>query len=131
LDEFGTGGGSLALAELIDEHGDALLADFLEHYGVHLPDVLFEWPPRLLLSLAVEGLPFGCRLFAHMEGGSEGWRELHGWDKDRAMFADYYDLFAAAQSWKGKPPTYPRPGVKRPAQGTPLFAMRPRTNKGD
>jgi hypothetical protein len=124
-------GGSLALVDLIEEHGDALLADLLDHFGIYLPDVVFKWPPRLLLSLAFEGLPIGCRLYAHMQGGPDNWRELHGWGKSHSMQADFYDLFAAAQSWKGKPPTYPRPGVKRPAQGTPLFAMRPRTNKGD
>jgi hypothetical protein len=134
VDRVGTGGGSLALAELIDKHGTALVADFLSEYGVRLVDVVFEWPAREVLAL-VEGLPDNKVFAAYLAGGAK-WREFHGWGKDRHVAADRWDAavslaFSTAGS-KKKPPTYPRPNVKKPASsGTPLFAMRPRAPKGD
>lgn len=127
---FGPTGGSAALAELIDEHGSALVADFAAHYGLRLATVLFEWSPREVLAL-VEGLPDDGMFAAHHQGG-DAWRDYLGWGRDRHMRADQWDLGAAhaMAGSKKKPPTYPRPAEKKKSQGTPLFAMRPRP-KGD
>lgn len=125
------GGGSLSLAELVDEHGSWLAADFLSEYGLRLADVLFEWSPREVLGL-VEVLPPEGRFWAHMSGG-EQWRQHLGWGKDRHLFADLMDVYVRSHSSDKKPWTYPRPGSeKKQQQGTPLMAMIPRrTPKGD
>lgn len=125
MDGFGSGGGSLALAELIDEHGGVLVADFADHYGLRLADVLLEWSPSELLAL-VEGLPDGCRFHAHVAGGDK-WREFVGWGKDRHMFADWVDVFVKFNTDpKKRAWSYPRPAVKAAASsGVPLMSMFP------
>ena len=120
-----TGGGSLALAELIDEHGPALVADFLSEYGVRLTDVLFDWSPREVLAL-VEGLPESGRFQAHLAGG-EKWREFVGWGQDRHLQANIWDLLVAINTEKGKKVVkYPRPATKKPQEGVPLMSLFPR-----
>ena len=125
MDGFGSGGGSLALAELIDEHGGVLVADFADHYGLRLADVVLGWSPREVLAL-VEGLPEGCRFHAQVAGGDK-WREFVGWGKDRHMAADMFDLFVQVNTdSKKKPFRYPRPAVKAaPSGGVPLMSMFP------
>jgi hypothetical protein len=131
VDEFGSGGGSLALAELIDKHGAALVADFLSEYGVRLVDVVFEWPAREVLAL-VEGLPDNKMYAAYVRGGSK-WYEFRGWGKDRHMAADAWDLHVQINTQQGKKVvTYPRPGVKKSSEGTPFMSLVPRRKpKGD
>jgi hypothetical protein len=92
VDGFGSAGGSLALAELIDEHGSALVADFQAHYGLRLADVLFEWSPREVFALVEGYRTTACS--PHHQGGDD-WREFLGWGKDRHMAADQWDLGAA------------------------------------
>lgn len=132
MDRDGTGGGSLSLAGLVDEHGPWLAADFLSEYGLRLADVLFEWSPREVLAL-VEVLPPEGRFWAHMSGG-EQWRQHLGWGKDRHMVADLFNLHVQINTEKGKKAwTYPRPGsAPQQQQGTPFLAMVPRRKpKGD
>lgn len=125
MDELGTSGGSLTLAELIDEHGPALFADLLSEYGVRLTDVLFDWSPREVFAL-VEGLPTSGRFQAHLAGGDR-WHEFWGWDADRHLQANIWDLLVAINTEKGKKKaTYPRPSVKKPQEGVPLMSMFPR-----
>lgn len=129
MDRVGTGGGSLALAELIDEHGGFLVADFADHYSLRLADVLFGWSPSEVLAL-VEGLPDTCRFHAHVSGG-KAWRDFVGWGRDRHMFADWIDVYSQAHTPERKKPwTYPRPGSKPQNAGTPFTAMIPRRNPG-
>lgn len=132
MDRVGTGGGSLYLGELIDEHGFALAADFLTEYGIRLADVLFVWSPREVLAL-VEVLPPAGRFQAHLAGG-EKWREWWGWGTDRHMLADLFNLHVQINTEKGKKAfTYPRPAADKADEGVvPLMAMIPRrTPKGD
>jgi hypothetical protein len=123
VDSVGPSGGSLALAELIDKHGTALVADFLSEYGVRLVDVLFEWPPREVLAL-VEGLPDTSVYAAYVAGGSK-WQEFRGWGKTRHMLADQWDLTLAhaMAGTKKKPTQYPRPTVRQAQQGVSLMQM--------
>lgn len=131
MDEDGPGGGSLALGELVDEHGPALVADFLSEYGIRLADILFVWSPREVLAL-VEGLPASGRFQAHLVGGDK-WHEFWGWDADRHLQANLWDLHVAVNTPKGKKAEkYPRPTANKQAQGIPFLAMVPRRRpKGD
>lgn len=127
-----SGGGSLALVELIEEHGSALVADFAHHYnGLRLANVVLEWSPREVLAL-VEGLPDDGLLAAHRQGGDQ-WREFLGWGADRHMFALWLDMYAQAHTEKGKKAwTYPRPSSKpQPSQGVPFMQMFPPRRKGE
>lgn len=71
-----SGGGSIALADLIDRAGDGLLHDFLHYYGVNLIAGFRsgEWSPRLVLAL-VGMLPAGSATFALLQdrAGQAGW----------------------------------------------------------
>jgi hypothetical protein len=115
-----TAGGSLALAELIDGHGAALVGDFQAHYGLRLADIVYVWPPREVLAL-VEGLPDDGLLAAHQQGGDEHWREFLGWGSERHMFANLYDLTVRAAGEKKF--SHPRPAVKKPDEGVPLMNL--------
>ena len=67
-------GGSLALGELIDQHGSAIYSDLLSVYGVDLIEVIAgrsPHTPRVLLGL-IEHLPEGCALPAAMAGRPDG-----------------------------------------------------------
>jgi len=122
VDQGFSGGGSLALAELIDEHGSALAVDFLAVYHTPLWEAL-ELPPRVVLAL-VEDLQYVNGAFAaSVQGGAE----FRGWGVDRHMLANLYDL-SAAIGWAGsrspkKAPTHPRPTSK--PNGTPITALFP------
>jgi hypothetical protein len=134
VDEFGAGGGSLALAELIDEHGTALVADFQAHYGLQLSAVLFERSPREVLAL-VEGLvAYEDSLYVAHELGGEAWQEFLGWGKGRHMTADLWDatakLIHVSAGDRKNPKPYPRPNLKQSQQGIPFLQVFGRS-KGD
>lgn len=128
MGEVVASGGSLALAELIDEHGPSLVADFQAWYGLRLADVLFEWSPREVLSL-VEGLvAYGASMYVARVRGGDQWVDHIGWDTHRHAEADFYDLYVQAHTPEGKTPgKYPRPGSKPPpSQGIPFLNIVPR-----
>lgn len=86
-------GGSRVLAELIDEHGEAILSDLLHYYQVDLRDLFAEVPlsPRYVLSL-ITWLPTDSALQASRRGG----HQFVGWDIDRyGMVAAINELRAA------------------------------------
>lgn len=123
------GGGSLALAELIDEHGTALVSDFRSYHGVWLWDAVDEVPPRILLAL-VEELPDYEAFAASIQGG----REFRGWGGDRHMLANLWDITAltgGALESKGskKAPKFPRPGKKKSSGPTMRDLVRAATRQ--
>jgi hypothetical protein len=62
-------GGSLALGELIDEHGEALFVDLLKVYGFNLASYMagdVAGSPRLILSL-IRHLPEGSHYVAILQ----------------------------------------------------------------
>lgn len=86
MDGNHTAGGSEALAGLIDEHGEALIPDLLEHYGVDLRDLFDEenpLSPKWVLNLVVH-LPVGSAFVAARRGG----QQFRDWDADRYALAD-------------------------------------------
>lgn len=78
-------GGSAALAELIDEYGEYIVADLLEYYTVDARGVFVEdsgITPRLLLAL-IRQLPASSRTVGVRRGGEE----FIGWDMQQYMQA--------------------------------------------
>lgn len=116
----GERGGSLALCELTDSYGAALLADFRRFYGLDLVGALYgDEPvaPRLLLAL-VEELPDDSALAAAVRGGPEH----RGWTVTAHLLASVIDavgeaawVTAQANSRKRirRPRSFPRPTSPR------------------
>lgn len=74
-------GGSRALAELIDRHGEAILSDLLLYYRVDLRDLFDEvspLSPRYVLAL-IFNLPADGAFHASRQGGPQ----FRGWDAGR------------------------------------------------
>jgi len=64
-----TAGGSIALADLLDEYGEALYVDLLKHYGFDLAAFLaggVASSPRLILTL-IQHLPEGSHYVALLQ----------------------------------------------------------------
>lgn len=81
MDGVHPGGGSVGLAQLIDQYGEHLAADLLEFYDVDLRDI-FRPEARLTplyLLVLIKGLPEGSRFNAERRGG----QEFRGWDASR------------------------------------------------
>lgn len=113
----GDAGGSLALGELIDQHGPALAWD-LGRAGFDLweivSDLCSDQPhrtPGYWLAL-IDWIPDDGTAVASMRGG----RHWLGWTREAQVAADTWDLHAAVAVAQGgkkamrkPPPTYPRP----------------------
>jgi hypothetical protein len=120
----GERGGSLALCELTDRHGAALLADFRRFYGLDLAEALYgsrPVAPSLLLALAEE-LPDESAFAAAVRGGPQH----RGWTVSAHLLASVIDavneaawITAQANSRKRvrRPRRFPRPDAeqRRPA----------------
>lgn len=107
MDGRRSGGGSLALAELIDEHGEALYADLTDR-GIDLGKVIAgEGPsPRLVIGV-IRWLPDTSAFHASQAGG----RDFLGWGQGRRLMAATYDAInqqtRATGQWKKDPPDIP------------------------
>lgn len=121
-------GGSCALGELIDEHGEAIFTDLLVHYGFDLVRWLArEVPgsPETILAM-LRNLPEGSRYTAIMSAPSggdepepppldpevEGMLERKLWTTDRKLLAQLINAVNTntryAADWeKGKEPDFP------------------------
>lgn len=111
-------GGSAELAELIDEHGESLVADLKRFYGVELSDVLVPGSglsARRVLAY-VRSLPLDSATVASLRGGDQ----FRQWDLHSYLLASVIDsinqntyvLLSANSKRKPKP----IPPVERPAQ---------------
>ncbi len=131
MDGGNPGGGSVGLAQLIDEYGEHLAADLLEHYRVDLRDIFVpqaRLTPLYLLVL-IRGLPDDCRFNAERRGG----QEFRGWGTSRyvsvatvnAVRALQYTYVAAHSKSRPRPPEpFPTPdGVHRKKFGPGSFAF--------
>ena len=123
-------GGSAGLAELIDSHGECIVADLQDTYGVNLVSALQSgsgYSPRQLLVL-IKQLPSDSRTHAALRGGDE----FVGWGIDRYILATIVDAInhnthaiVAANSGKKKPrapkPHYRPDAAKKRKQSNPFF----------
>lgn len=112
-----SGGGSRQLAELIDEHSDAIVSDLSIYHGIKPWEIIDgPYPPRLLLAY-ITNLPEDSATMASLRGGPEH----RGWDMKTHLLASIFDavqnntyvLVSANSKRKPKPPQpIPRPKVK-------------------
>ncbi|MEO3860122.1 hypothetical protein [Acrocarpospora sp. B8E8] len=131
MDAGGQVGGSLGLIELLDSHGDELLADFRRFYQLDLLDLRRGLLSPVLVLALIRHLPLDSAYVSALRG-----TEYTGWDRNTYVMADLYDAIRelaylyvsshAENPKKVKPfPPYPRPGVQvaaKPAKPTPLLA---------
>ena len=122
MDRGEPGGGSIALARLIDQAGEAIVADFQSEYNLNLVDILRtqSHDPMTLLVL-VKQLPLGSRTVAALRGGDQ----FIGWDVDRYFMAQLIDsvnrvayTVAAANSKRKPKAPKPTPRPTRAQKGT-------------
>jgi hypothetical protein len=111
VDRGDPAGGSIVLARLIDQAGEAILADLQAEYGLNLVDVLREGSqtPSTILIL-IKQLPLGSRTIATLRGGDQ----FVGWDVDRYFVAQLIDsvnrvAYAVAASNSKRKPKAPKP----------------------
>lgn len=119
-----SGGGSLVLAGLIDQAGEAIYQDFREVYSANLIEMIRDdTPPREILLL-LRGLQPGSRFLAVLQGS----KEFEGWNVLAYQIANLLDAVnyvsyavVAANSGKRKPKA-PKPSFR------PSKAGRRKTN---
>lgn len=123
MDGGDSAGGSRQLARLIDEYGDVIAADLMEHYQVDLRDIFrpeARLTPRFLFVL-LKGLPMGSRFNSEKRGG----QQFAGWDESRyiqvalvnAVRALQYTYVQAHSKKKIQPPDpFPVPDRKQNTQ---------------
>lgn len=133
MDGGDSGPGSLALAGLIDQHGEDLAHDLLHHYRIDLRDAL-----RDLLSDDPKGSPWWLLTLirelpdeGHLKAALRGGPEFRGWGLDRYLSAATFDAVqantvvtaraAGAKKVKDAQP-WSRPDVKRKQQTTRTLA---------
>lgn len=130
MDEGFPGGGSLALARLIEEHGGSVYADLRRYYGVDLSGVVADPPtisPAEVLAL-VENLPAES-MTVSLE---QGIPEAVGWGLSEHLLASVVDAvrentFANMQVRTKKklkaPDRIPVPGRKVEKKPNKFLAM--------
>lgn len=115
---FVTGGGSLVLASLIDQAGEALYQDFRSEYGLNFKEFVATHPPYETLML-IRGLTLGSRFVSQLQGGEQfqQWNTL-AYQMATLIDAVNYVTYAvvAANSQKRKP-KQPKPSY-RPSKNT-------------
>jgi len=131
-------GGSLRLAELIDQYGEHLVPDLKRYFGIDLGDVLVErsgLTPRKVL-LYIRALPAESATVAAMRGGPQ----FYGWGMQMYMMANLYDaikentyvtMAAAGPKRKPKPPEpFQRPGKEKKSNNLFVAMARAAWMKG-
>jgi len=115
---FNSGGGSVVLASLIDQAGEALYQDFRSEYGLNFKDFVANNSPYETLML-IRGLGLGTRFVSQLQGGEQfnDWNTL-AYQMATLIDAVNYTTYAvvAANSQKRKPKA-PKPSY-RPSKNT-------------
>ena len=122
MDADHAAGGSRELAELIDQHGEILIADLKHYYGLDLRELFSEdysMSPKYVLAFVTQ-LPIESAFVAELRGG----QKFRGWDESRYMLAAvihelrtlmfiYITAHTPKNKSKPKPPeTWPLPDGK-------------------
>lgn len=104
------GGGSLALASLIDKAGEALYQDFQEFYQLNLIHMIRDDVPPTEIMLLIRGLKMGSRFAAQMSGS----QEFVGWEVIQYQIANLtdavnYNTFVLTSANSKRKPKAPKP----------------------
>lgn len=117
-------GGSVALAAELDDHGEVLIADFRQYYGLSL-GAIYDGSLSVAEALVlIEQLPMESRYVAAKRGGAE----FVGWDEGRYIQALQVNLMKnliwliTRVNSKKAPPApklYPLPGESKKNEAGP------------
>lgn len=90
--------------QFLENHTDAILVDFRKIYGISALEVgkSIAWGEGMILLLSLSENTESM-LFAELHGIKEPW------SNQEALLMDFIDIFASANSEKGKNFKYPRP----------------------
>lgn len=128
-----------ALAELVDEFGEAIETDLSIYHGDRLRDFLTGRRPPGEALRKIRLLPRGCATHAQMlatpkkpssgdyrSPKAEPWRSHYGWTREHELLADVFDAVLASAGGKKKPKPHPRTGNPSgaPKRGRPNAAKR-------
>jgi len=107
-----SGGGSLVLASLIDQAGEAIYQDFRSHYGLNFKDFVETESPSEALIL-IRGLPIGSRFVSQLQGGEQ----FAGWDTVAYQLATLidavnYNTYAVIAANSKRKPKEPKPAYR-------------------
>jgi hypothetical protein len=113
----GPAGGSITLTRILDNHGEAVLADLQAYYGINLVREMGGGMSPTQIIVLIRQLPLESRTIASFRGGEE----FIGWGVDRYMMAQLMDsiqntTYAVVAANSKRKPKAPKP-VYRPKKG--------------
>lgn len=116
MDRVVTGGGSLVLAGLIDQAGEALFQDFQDEYNLNLIHMIRDDVPPGEIILLIRGLKVGSRFVAVLRGSPE----FADWNVTTYQMATLIDAvnhvsYAVVAANSKRKPKAPKPSF-RPAK---------------
>lgn len=116
MDREDSAGGSVALAKLFDEFGEAITADFQSEYGLNIVREIEQGMSPAQIIVLIRQLPLESRTVSARRGGDD----FIGWGVDRYMTAQLIDAVqmtthAVVQSNSKKKVRAPKP-VYRPGK---------------
>ncbi|WP_431841404.1 hypothetical protein [Calidifontibacter indicus] len=114
-----------ALADLVDEFGEAIESDLSRYHGDSLRDFLTGARPPGEALRKIRMLPSGCATHAQMltapkrpdapgefrSRRPEPWRAHYGWTREHELLADVFDAVLATAGGKKRPKPHPRTGT--------------------
>lgn len=108
-----SGGGSLILAGLIDQAGEAIFQDFQDVYGLNLINMVRDDVPPTEILLLVRGLKVGSRFVAVLRGNPEftDW-DVMAYQMATLIDAVNYATYAIIASNSKRKPKAPKPSYR-------------------
>lgn len=112
-----SGGGSLALASLLDKAGEAIYQDFQSEYGLNLKDLVDGGRSPFEILMLIRGLKLGSRFITLLQGSEE----FLDWNINTYQMATVIDAinnvaYAVIAANSKRKPKAPKPAY-RPKKG--------------
>lgn len=108
-----TGGGSVVLASLIDQAGEALYQDFRSEYQIDFAKAVGGEMSPTEIILLIRGLGLGTRFVSQLQGGSQfvGW-DTQAYQLATAIDAVNYTTYAVIAANSKRKPKEPKPSYR-------------------
>lgn len=108
-----SGGGSLVLAGLIDQAGEAIFQDFQDVYGLNLVHMIRDDVPPVEILMLIRGLQVGSRFVAVLRGSPDfvGW-DLNTYQMATLIDAVNYVTYAVIAANSKRKPKEPKPAYR-------------------